>query len=124
MAAGAARGAIPRSQSILRPRLLELLDQLKAAQPASEWLLPNLRRPDRHISRQGIWKICSRAGKQAGVKFWTHCARHTHATHAYAATHDPKLIQSTLGHSDISTTMELYVDETAGDSSTKHLTGA
>ena len=104
--------------------VLELLDQLKAAQPASEWLLPNLRRPDRHISRQGIWKICSRAGKQAGVKFWTHCARHTHATHAYAATHDPKLIQSTLGHSDISTTMELYVDETAGDSSTKHLTGA
>ena len=104
--------------------VLELLDQLKAAQPASDWLLPNLRQPDRHISRQGIWKICSRAGKQAGVKFWPHCARHTHATHAYAATRDPKLIQATLGHADISTTMGLYVDETAGDSSTKHLTGA
>ena len=36
--------------------------------------------------------------------------------------HDPKLIQSTLGHSDISTTMELDVDETAGDSSTKNET--
>ena len=32
------------------------------------------------------------------------------------------LIQATLGHADISTTMWLYVDETAGDSSTKHLT--
>lgn len=102
--------------------VLDLLADLKASQPESEWMLPNLKQPWRHISRQGIWKLCRRAGQQAGVKFWTHCARHTHATHAYAATHDPKLIQSTLGHSDISTTMELYVDEAAGDSSTKHLT--
>ena len=56
------------------------------------------------------------------MKCWSHKLRHTHATHAYATTHDPKLIQSTLGHADIGTTMELYVDETAGDSSTKHLT--
>ena len=103
--------------------VLELLDKLKAVQPEAEWMLPNLKQPWKHISRQGIWKLCKRAGEIAGVKFWTHCARHTHATHAYAATHDPKLIQATLGHSDISTTMELYVDETAGDSSTKHLTG-
>ena len=103
--------------------VLELLDQLKKAQPVSDWLLPNLRHPDRHISRQGLWKICNRAGEQAGVKFWTHCARHTHATHAWALTKDAKLIQTTLGHADISTTMGLYVDETNGDSSTKHLTG-
>lgn len=62
-----------------------------------------------------------RAGQQVGVKFWTHCARHSHATHAYARTKDRKLIQHTLGHSDIGTTLNLYVDETNGDSSSKHL---
>ena len=104
--------------------VLDLLDQLKAVQPASEWMLPNLRQPGRHVSRQGLWKLCQRAGKQVGLKCWTHQLRHSHATHAWAATKDAKLIQTTLGHADISTTMGLYVDETAGDSSTKHLTGA
>jgi len=104
--------------------VVQLLDDLKLAQPESPWVLPNLKRPENHLSRQGIWKVCKRAGEQVGVKFWTHCARHSHATHAYAKTRDPKLIQATLGHADISTTMGLYVDETAGDSSTKHLTEA
>ena len=102
--------------------VLELLDELKASQPESDWMLPSLQQPWKHISRQGLWKLCNRAGKNAGVKCWSHKLRHTHATHAYATTHDPKLIQSTLGHADIGTTMQLYVDETAGDSSTKHLT--
>ena len=102
--------------------VLELFDALKAAQPESEWMMPSLQKPWKHISRQGLWKLCNRAGNKAGVKCWSHKLRHTHATHAFATTHDPKLIQSTLGHADIGTTMELYVDETAGDSSTKHLT--
>ena len=102
--------------------VLELFDALKAAQPESEWMMPSLQKPWKHISRQGLWKLCNRAGNKAGVKCWSHKLRHTHATHAYATTHDPKLIQSTLGHADIGTTMQLYVDETAGDSSTKHLT--
>ncbi len=104
------------------PVVLQLLDRLKAAQPASEWVLPNLRHPEQHISRQGLWKLVQRAGEQVGVKTWTHQLRHTHATHAYAVTKDPKLIQATLGHADISTTMELYVHGDSGDSSTKHLT--
>ena len=103
--------------------VVELLNQLKTIQPDSQWLLPNLRQPDRHISRQGLWKLCKRAGEEVGVKTWTHQLRHSHATHAWAATKDAKLIQQTLGHADISTTMNLYVDESNGDSSTKHLTG-
>ena len=82
---------------------------------------PSLQKPANHISRQGLWRLCSRAGEQAGVKFWPHCGRHTHATHAYVNTRDPKLIQSTLGHAGIGTTMQLYVDEAHGDSSAKHL---
>lgn len=101
--------------------VVDLLSRLREVQPESPWLLPNLQNPANHISRQGLWKLCRRAGEQAGVKFWPHCGRHTHATHAYANTRDPKLIQSTLGHADIGTTMQLYVDETHGDSSAKHL---
>ena len=100
---------------------LDVLAGLREIQPASEWMLPNLRQPEKHISRQGIWKLCRRSGDQVGIKCWTHQLRHTHATESYALTKDPKLIQQTLGHSDISTTMDLYVDPTDGDSSTKHL---
>lgn len=100
---------------------LALLERLKAAQPESEWLIPNLKRPERHISRQGLWKIAKRAGDKAGVKCWTHKLRHTNATHHYAEFRDPKLIQQSLGHSDIGTTMGLYVDETAGESTAKGL---
>lgn len=100
---------------------LDLLERLKASQPESDWMLPNLRRPEGHISRQGLWKIAKRAGEKAGVKCWTHKLRHTNATHSYAENKDPKLIQQSLGHADISTTMGLYVDETAGESTAKLL---
>jgi integrase len=115
-----AKGKKERFIALGQPAM-DVLAALRLVQPASPWILPNLRRPDRHVSRQGLWKLCRRAGDQVGVKFWTHCARHTHATHAYAITKDPKLIQNTLGHSDVSTTLSLYVDETAGDSSSKYL---
>jgi len=100
---------------------LDLLERLKASQPESDWMLPNLRRPEGHISRQGLWKIAKRAGEKAGVKCWTHKLRHTNVTHSYAENKDPKLIQQSLGHADISTTMGLYVDETAGESTAKLL---
>lgn len=114
------KGAKPRSIPV-GAHVVEVLERLKAAQPESEWLLPNPTDPRRHMSRQGLWKIASRAGKAAGVVFWPHLARHSHATTAYRVTKDPKLIQATLGHSDISTTMGLYVDESAGDSSANYL---
>ena len=44
------------------------------------------------------------AGFFIPVRAWN-----TQGSHAYATTHDPKLIQSTLGHSDISSTVDLYV---------------
>ncbi len=102
--------------------ILDRLSQLRDTQPSSEWLLPNLRDPKKHISRQGLWKLTNRAGKQSGIKAYPHLLRHSHATISYRATKDPKLVQNTLGHSDVSTTLGLYVDEQDGDSSTKHLT--
>lgn len=43
-------------------------------------------------------------------KFTCHSLRHTFATDFYSATHDIKLLQAILGHSDIGTTMNIYVD--------------
>lgn len=102
--------------------VLEKLSQLRELQPESEWMLPNLRDPKKHVSRQGLWKLTKRAGEQAGIHVYPHLMRHSHATISYRETKDPKLVQNTLGHSDVSTTLGLYVDEQQGDSSTKHLT--
>ena len=102
--------------------VLERLSQLRETQPSSEWLLPTLRDPSKHISRQGLWKLTTRAGRAAGIQAYPHLMRHSHATISYRATKDPKLVQATLGHSDVSTTLGLYVDEQDGDSSTKHIT--
>lgn len=102
--------------------ILERLSQLKALQPDSEWLLPNMRNPLEHITRQGLWKMVKRAGHEAGLHVYPHLMRHSHATHSYRETKDAKLVQNTLGHSDVSTTLGLYVDEQQGDSSTRHLT--
>ena len=102
--------------------VLERLSQLRDTQPSSEWLLPNLRDPSKPISRQGLWKLTKRAGTAAGIEAYPHLMRHSHATISYRETKDPKLVQNTLGHSDVSTTLGLYVDEQDGDSSTKHLT--
>lgn len=100
-----AKGKKERFIPIHKP-VLDVLEGLKAVQPESMWILPNLRTPTKHISRQGIWKLCRRSGEQVGIKCWTHQLRHTHATESYARTHDPKLIQQTLGHSDIGTTIK------------------
>jgi hypothetical protein len=75
---------------------------------------------------RAIWPSTEEAGAE-GEKpqpFQSSCGvpwRHTNATHSYAENKDPKLIQQSLGHADISTTMGLYVDETAGESTAKLL---
>lgn len=101
--------------------VLERLSQLRELQPPSEWMLPNLRDPSKHISRQGLWKITKRAQNESGIHVYPHLMRHSHATISYRETKDPKLVQATLGHSDVSTTLGLYVDENDGDSSTRHI---
>lgn len=102
--------------------VLDRLSQLRELQPPSDWLVPKMRDPSKPITRQGLWKLTKRAGEQAGINAYPHLMRHSHATISYRETKDPKLVQSTLGHSDVSTTLGLYVDESDGDSSTKHLT--
>jgi len=60
----------------------------------------------RNLNRQ-LAALCRRAGLEAsGV----HVLRHTAATMAYALGVDPRQIQEMLGHSELGTTMNLYVD--------------
>ncbi len=105
-------------------RTVELLDRLQEMQAdsPSEWVIPSLNDRAKPLTRQGLHKLCRRAGQTAGVKFHPHLARHSHATQAYRATKDPKLVQATLGHADIGTTMGMYVDPSGGDSSCNHVT--
>jgi integrase len=61
------------------------------------------RRLNRHLEA-----LCRTAGLDpSGV----HVLRHTAATMAYALGVDPRQIQDMLGHSQLGTTMNLYVDQ-------------
>ncbi|MBE6894227.1 MAG: site-specific integrase [Ruminococcaceae bacterium] len=61
-------------------------------------------------------KEAEKAAKEKGEeflplpKFTCHSFRHTFATEYYASTNDIKSLQTVLGHSDIETTMNIYVD--------------
>lgn len=119
-----ARGKGGRSRTLaVDHRVVELLDRLRELQlgQPSVWVIPSLNDRTKPLTRQGLHKLCVRAGKTAGVKFHPHLARHSHATEAYRATRDPKLVQATLGHADIGTTMGMYVDPSGGDSSCNHV---
>jgi integrase len=103
-------------------KILDLLDEIKLHQPESEWLFPSPTTPRKHLTRQGLWQISKRAGKQAGVdRVHPHLFRHSHATIGYRNTKDVKLVQVSLGHANPEVTLSMYVSESDGDSSAKHL---
>ena len=56
-----------------------------------------------------LFKLCDKAGIE---RFSMHVLRHTFATRLCEADVNIKVIQDTLGHKDISTTMEIYAEAT------------
>lgn len=93
---------------------LELLRAWKARRPvAHEQLFTTLKGTP--INDRDLREMVKRRARKAGIgkDVHPHLLRHTFATDLYRATTDIRLVQKTLGHADISTTM-LYthlVDE-------------
>lgn len=80
-----------------RPALLKHRD--------SEYLFVNARGGP-SLSRVGFWKIIKKYGRQAGVnrELSPHVIRHSFATHLLDRGADLRVIQTLLGHADLSTT--------------------
>jgi integrase len=69
---------------------------------------------DGRLSGSGVRGILNRLGKRAGVKVTAHALRRSSATLALRAGRDVAVLQRTLGHSQVSTTiMYLRLDDAA-----------
>ncbi len=65
-----------------------------------------LNRSGRPLSREGFWKNIRRYALKAGIKqpVYPHLLRHSFATHLLSGGADLRIVQTLLGHSDLSTT--------------------
>jgi len=100
----------------LGPRAVALLQEWRAErekearlleQPVQEWLFSDpLGRPYKPSSVSQAFRRACRAAGVDGASF--HSLRHTHATGMLRANVHPAVVQQRLGHSTISTTIDLY----------------
>ena len=103
---GSKQRVIPIGEEALaKVRLyLECARQLLLGKARSGLLF--LTRKGTGMTRQTFWRLLRRHAKAAGIHqpIWPHAIRHSFATHLLAGGADLRIVQSLLGHADISTT--------------------
>jgi site-specific recombinase XerD len=102
-------------QTLLPPKLLELLRVYYRWKRPQDWLFPG-EKPGQPISRESIWAACKKAAQDAGISksVHPHSLRHAFATHLLEGGVNLRTIQTLLGHAKLETTARyLHVADTA-----------
>ena len=88
--------------------LIDYLQWLNENKIQSDWLLPSIKHPDRHITEKQFYKIMAKTGDLLGINYLgTHTMRKTGAYRVYTQTHyNIGLVMSLLNHSSEAMTLK------------------